>query len=85
MKMRFEREARTEIMRKSNAKYPKCNSLISVSPKNALTVHGFFDRTVKKSQKLQKSVEKNRNINTKYEKQKCDLQFAPTELNEFNI
>ena len=29
------------------------------------TVHGIFDRTVKKSQKLQKSVQKNRNINKK--------------------
>ena len=31
----------------------------------AHTVHGIFDRTVKKSEKLQKSVQKNRNINKK--------------------
>ena len=35
------------------------------SPRRANTVHGIFDRTVKKSEKLQKSVQKNRNINKK--------------------
>ena len=44
----------------------------------------MFDRTVKKSEKYKHRSGK---IGTliKYEKQKFDLQFAPTELNEFHI
>ena len=49
------------------------------------TVHGIFDRTVKRSEKNYKN--RSRKIGTfkKNEKQKCDLQFAPTELDDFNI
>ena len=48
------------------------------------TVHGIFDRTVKKSEKFKN---RSRKIGAfkKNEKQKCDLQFAPTELNELLI
>ena len=43
------------------------------TPGLAPTVHGIFDRTVKKSEKLQKSVQKNRNIN---KKRKTEMRFT---------
>ncbi len=49
------------------------NPISRVNYSGNRTVHGIFDRTVKKSEKLQNSVQKNRNIN---KKRKTEMSFT---------
>ena len=55
-------------------------SLTSSNHLNLLTVHGMFDRTIKKSEKLQKSVQKNRNINKKPKNRNVIYKSLPPDL-----